>query len=297
MSRIIPDCAMQSSDRLTGHPGSHLLESSRMSWFGFSKSTTATWLLPALALFALLLIGEPVFAQEEAPANEGQQNIVIFIIKSLGLFFGGTMLIISVVLVALIVLQAMDNKTANVIPPGFVDNFTSLVNQRKFKEAFEMAKADPSVLGRALAAGMAKLQYGLEEAREASQNTIETIRSDKDQKNNYLAVIGSLGPLLGLVGTVFGMILAFRTLGTSGGGNAQALASDISHALSVTLLGVGVSVPAIFFNAYFRNRILGTMGDADTIATDLLVQMYHSTKKAGGPAPAPTAPVAAPPKA
>ena len=115
---------------------------------------------------------------------------------------------------------------------------------------------------------------------------LESIRSEKEQKNAYTAVIGTLGPLLGLVGTVYGMILAFMELAYAEAAPSPKLLSEgISHALVVTLLGVAVSVPAIFFNAFFRNRIIRTSMDTGHIADDLLTQMYHNSKKAGGAGP------------
>ena len=138
---------------------------------------------------------------------------------------------------------------------------------------------------------MARLQYGLDDAREASLNQLEAIKSDKEQKNNYTAVIATLGPLLGLVGTVFGMIEAFMELSTGSNPNPAKLADGISHALAVTLVGVAIAVPAIAFNTYFRNRITQLMLDVGTTADDLLTQMYHNSKKPAATATA--APVAA----
>jgi len=258
------------------------------------------FLLVALAgLAALTLLPDTAFAQEEgAPAAPaGGKNKLVHMVESLGWIFGPILLALSVALVALIVLLALDLRMSAAIPAGFVDEFTDTVNKRKFKEAFDMARNDPSFLGRVLTAGMGRLQYGIEDAREAGMNTLEAIKSDKDQKNNYTAVIASLGPMLGLVGTVYGMIGAFMVLGEQGGGqNASKLAENISHALAVTLVGIAVSVPAIFFNAFFRNRITKVTMDVGHIADDLLTQMYHNSKKPGGPAPAaaPAAPVAPP---
>lgn len=259
------------------------------------------FLLLALAGLAVLaLLPDIAFAQEEgaaAPAPAGGKNKLVHLVESLGWIFGPILLALSVALVALIVLLALDLRMSAAIPAGFVDEFTDTVNKRKFKEAFDMARNDPSFLGRVLTAGMGRLQYGIEDAREAGMNTLEAIKSDKDQKNNYTAVIASLGPMLGLVGTVYGMIGAFMVLGEQGGGqNASALANNISHALAVTLVGIAISVPSIFFNAFFRNRITKITMDVGHIADDLLTQMYHNSKKPGGPAPAAAPAPAAPPK-
>lgn len=243
--------------------------------------------LAGLALTLLFASTGIATAQEGggAPAEATKEPLVLFMIKSLGWIFGPMLLAISVAMVALVVLLILDLRMTSAIPPGFVDEFTDTVNKRKFKEAFDMARNDPSFLGQVLTAGMSRLQYGLEDAREASLNTLESIKSDKEQKNNYNAVIATLGPMLGLVGTVFGMIQSFSVLATSTQINPSKLAEGISHALSVTLVGVAISVPAIFFSAFFKNRITRVCMDVAHIADDLLTQMYHNSKK---PATSPT---------
>jgi biopolymer transport protein ExbB len=251
-------------------------------------------LVAGLALAVLALFPDLALAQEDSAKKK---NIIIHMVESAGWVFGPMLLAVSVCLVALVVLLVLDLRTSNAIPTGFVDEFTDTVNKRKFKEAFDMARNDASFLGRVLTSGMSRLQYGLEDAREASMNTLESIKSDKDQKNNYTAVIASLGPMLGLVGTVYGMIESFMVLGSSTSTpNASALAEGISHALVITLLGIGVSIPAIFFNAFFRNRITKITMDVGHIADDLLTQMYHNSKKPA-PAAAAAAPAAAAPPA
>ena len=189
------------------------------------------------------------------------------------------------------VLLSMELRLGAAIPPGFVEDFTDTVNKRRFKEAYEMAKEDSSFVARVLAAGMARLQYGIEDAREASFSMLESVKAGKEQMIVYLATIGTLGPLLGLVGTVFGMILSFMTLSSGSQINAQQLADDISHALVITLLGIGMSVPAIFCHAFFKNRSTRITMDTSNLADDLLTQMYHNSKKAGAEAAA--APAAA----
>lgn len=251
----------------------------------------------ALTVLAVLAVPAVLLAQEaggEAPATAApKDNIFLHIIKSVG-FFWIVLLPTSLWLMAIVVLLTLDLRMSAAIPAGFVDEFTDTVNKRKFKEAYDMARNDPSFLGRVMTAGMARLQYGVEDARDAAMNTLESIKSDKDQKNNYTAVVATLGPLLGLVGTVFGMIEAFMELSSGSNPNPSKLADGISHALAVTLVGVAISVPGIALNTYFRNRITQVMMDVSHTADDLLTQMYHNSKK-GGPAPAPAAPAAPPP--
>jgi biopolymer transport protein ExbB len=99
------------------------------------------------------------------------------------------------------------------------------------------------------------------------------------------------------------MIGAFMELGSGTSPNPAKLADNIAHALSVTLIGIAISCPAIAFNAFFRNRINRVTLDVAHIADDLLTQMYHNSKKPGGPpmppmaGPTPGAPAGAPPQA
>jgi len=198
--------------------------------------------------------------------------------------FGPLLIFVSVTLIAIIVLLAMDLRMGAAVPPGFVEDFSDVVNKRQFKAAYDLARNDGSFLGRVMTTGMSRLQYGIEDAREASFNMVDSIKASKEQLIAYLATIGTLGPLLGLVGTVFGMILAFRRLGTATHIDttvAKGLAGDISHALVVTLVGVALSVPAIFFHTFFRNRLIRLSMDTGNVADDLLTQMYHNSKRPG----------------
>lgn len=254
--------------------------------------------LLALFLSVFLATWQPARAQDEggnadnapaATANEEPPNFFIHIVRSAGIVFGPIIGLISVGLVALIVLLAMDLRLNVAIPPEFVEEFTDTVNKRRFKEAFELAKNDSSFLARVLTAGMGRLQYGLDDARGVVANTVDSIRAGKEHLITYLATIGTLGPLIGLVGTVYGMILAFMELQRTNI-NAGKLAAAISHALVLTLLGVALSVPAIFCHAFFRNRLIRISNDTGTIADDLLTQMYHNSRKsAAAPSPSPSA--------
>ena len=260
------------------------LRSLVMGRLSFGLSLALVFILTGLALAQ--------DAEPEAVATAtSRDNIFIHIIKSVGIFWI-VLFPLSIWLVALVVLLTLDLRMGNAIPRGFVEEFTDTVNKRRFKEAYDMAREDGSYLGRTLTAGMSRLQYGLDDAREAAMNTLEGLRSDKEQKNNYTATIATLGPLLGLVGTVFGMIEAFMELSSGTNVNPAKLADGISHALAVTLVGVAISVPAIAVNTYYRNRIMQVMLEVGHVADDLLTQMYHNSKKPGAAA-APPAPVAA----
>jgi biopolymer transport protein ExbB len=251
--------------------------------------------LLVLFLFALAgSVGSQALAQDVPPPADGgaappassepppKTNFFIHIIKSLGITFIIIFGVMSVTLLALIVLLAMDLRLGAAIPPAFVEDFTDTVNKRRFKEAYELARQDSSYLARVLTTGMSRLQYGIEDARAAANNMVDTVRAGKEQFISYLATIGTVGPLLGLVGTVIGMIGAFMELGRAGATpRFDVLAGNLSHALVVTLFGIGMAVPAIFCQVFFHNRLVRLAMDTSNLADDLLTQMYHNSKRPG----------------
>ncbi len=193
---------------------------------------------------------------------------------------------ISIGMVALFIILLLDIRLGEAVPPSFVEEFTEMVNKRQFKQAFELCRNESSFIARVLTAGMGRLQYGIEDAREAMLSMAESVKSGKDAWISYLGVIGTLGPLLGLVGTVSGMIGAFKALGESTGApDASLLAGEISTALVLTLLGVFIAVPAIFSFSFFKNRLTNISVNTVNLADDLLTQMYHNSKKTPGGAP------------
>jgi biopolymer transport protein ExbB len=233
----------------------------------------------------------PVYGQEdgdkpqEEPKKEekSKDNPFVHFVKSIGPWFGFLFALISVGMVALIIILVLDLRLGEAVPPAFVEDFTDMVNKRQFKQAYDMCRNENTFIARVLTAGMGRLQYGIEDAREAMGIMVESVKAGKDSWISYLGVIGTLGPLLGLVGTVSGMIGAFRKLGESTKApDASELAGEISHALVVTLVGVGIAVPAIFFFTFFKNRLTNISVNTTNLADDLLTQMYHNSKKAAG---------------
>jgi biopolymer transport protein ExbB len=242
-------------------------------------------------LFAFVVVGPGGVQTARAAEGEGggdqsgeEPNLFWHMLNSVPLFFALLLLAVSICLVTLIVLLAMDLRMSVSVPPEFVEDFTETVNKRQFKQAFDMARADTSFLARVLTAGMGRLQYGLEDAREAALNMTESTKAGKDNLITYLATIGTLGPMLGLVGTVYGMIKTFMVMAshTTSAPKASELAEGISEALVITFFGIAISIPAIFCHAFFRNRLIRIAMDSSNMADDLLTQMYHHSKRPAG---------------
>jgi biopolymer transport protein ExbB len=175
----------------------------------------------------------------------------------LGLFYSVVFLGMSFILVALLVMSILTTRRDNVVPLQLVEAFEAQLNEKRYQEAYEMAKTDESVLGQVLSAGLAKLSQGYEKAIEAMQEVSEEENMKLQHRLSYIAMIGSIAPMVGLYGTVDGMIASFEVLATSGGGapKPQELANGISTALVTTLIGLAIAIPAICAFGILKNRV------------------------------------------
>jgi biopolymer transport protein ExbB len=222
----------------------------------------------------------PPTSQPDAGGNGGSRKTENPLIDFLFFSITGWILIgIYVVFIAMLVWLFLDLRGAIMIPIDFLETFEDALSKRRFREAFEMAKADGSMLGRVMTAGMTRLQHGLQEGRDAAWAMIDSLKARKDHVIAYLAIIGTLGPLIGLVGTVSGMIESFGELGRGSSPNPARLADGISHALNATLVGIFLACLAIPSYSFFRNRLARITNDVSLMTDDLLTQMYYSSRR------------------
>ena len=194
-------------------------------------------------------------------------------------------------LVALIVWMVFQYRKAVAVPEVLVREVSDLLAQKQFTEAYQRLAADHSFLARVLAAGVRKLPSGLAHAQRAMELANDDVTMEMEHRTTYLATVGTLGPMIGLVGTVYGMILSFRVIATAGASpQASQLAAGISTALFATLEGIALSIPAIYFYALYRNRIARLSLEVALAAESLLEQFSPGVR-----APHPLAAVAIPP--
>lgn len=176
-------------------------------------------------------------------------------------------------LIAVIVWMMFQFRKTVAIPEDLRRELAELLGQRRFGEAYQRLASDGSFLARVVAAGVRKLPAGQVSALRAMEMANDDATMEMEHRTTYLATVGTLGPMIGLVGTVYGMILSFRVIATAGSSpQASELAKGISTALFATLEGIAVSIPAIFFYAMFRNRIARLSLEVSLAAEALLEQ-------------------------
>ena len=204
---------------------------------------------------------------ESGPAIEGTFH---WFIRCNGLI-GIVILIVSVFLVALIARTFVDLRMQTAIPPEIIAQCEAMLEQRDFKGIFNVVKEDDSFFSRVLVTGITELPNGLSEAREAMERIGDMLTTDMEKKISPLAVIGTLGPMIGLVGTLSGMIHAFQEIARGGQQlKSDKVASAISEALLLTFEGVMLSLIAIPFFSFFRNRAMAISVTTMTRADEFL---------------------------
>jgi biopolymer transport protein ExbB len=223
------------------------------------------------------------------PKKEVQvENFLAWVIRCSG-FIGVVILLLSIYFVSTVGRLFWEMRMDVAAPPEIVQQCESLLEQRDFKGVYNLVKEDDSFFSRILTTGIAELPNGLAEAREAMERVGEAITAEMEKKISMLAVLGTLGPMIGLLGTLKGMIASFSVIARSDVQlKASEVAGGISEALLLTFEGVALSVPAIYFFALFRNRVV-------YIATSVMLsgdQFLRHFSHAGRAKASATAPVA-----
>tara|TARA_Y100000590_G_scaffold450928_1_gene591405 strand:+ start:93 stop:743 length:651 start_codon:yes stop_codon:yes gene_type:complete len=131
-----------------------------------------------------------------------------------------------------------------------------------------------SPLGRVLAAGLVNRKYAREVMKEGIEEVGRHVVYELGRYLNTLGTIAAVSPLLGLLGTVIGMIKVFAAITTQGVGDASVLAGGISEALITTAAGLSVAIPTLMFYRYFRNRVEGLVVTMEQEALKLVEALH-----------------------
>lgn len=258
-------------------------------------SALGYYLRIALVFAPLALWAAPAFAQPEkkdepakqavatppVPASEPtatQERFLAFCFYASPVFFV-LMSLISIYLGSLVINGFLRFRSKLLIPPELLKTLDGLLAEKKYREAYEVVRADKSLLGRSLATGAERLTVGYDKATDAMLAVIDDGKMALEHSASPIATIGSLGPLLGLLGTVLGMIQAFQEISTGGQPRPAELARAIGLALVATLEGLVVAIPAIYFFSLFRNKIARLLFDVETLAQDYLFRFSAAVKK------------------
>ncbi|MGC3967957.1 MAG: MotA/TolQ/ExbB proton channel family protein [Pirellulales bacterium] len=236
--------------------------------------------------------GQAAAAKKSAAAEPPPADGFFDLIKAGG-WVGHTILVLSVVAVSIAIEHLLTIRRNTLIPPGLPEKVRDLLRAGQFAQADQQCKLQPSALGHVLQAGIGEADGGWPAVEKAMEDALAEQAARLHRKAEYISVIGNIAPMLGLLGTVMGMIEAFSMVAASQG-TAQAadLAEGIYLALVTTVEGLVVAIPALAVFAIFRNRIDGLVAEVAYTAHHVFAPLRRAavvTRRPGPPNPPPVA--------
>ncbi|HXE56256.1 MAG TPA: MotA/TolQ/ExbB proton channel family protein [Tepidisphaeraceae bacterium] len=237
------------------------------------RYASSKWRIALLAVllgavvFVTTSYGQNSGADQAAQTVQSPGNVFTLIMGHLVDPVFWTIFILSVTAVTLIIQGFIQNRASVFLPEASHNQIRELIGQKKFRELIDFTETDPSFVSKALNPAL-KRAPSFSSMKEAMETAIGEQTAEQFRKIEYLNIIGNLGPLLGLLGTVLGMIEAFEAMHAAGGSaKPSELAHGISTALVHTFLGLALAIPCL---AAFG--VLRTIVDRLTIRGALIAE-------------------------
>lgn len=222
--------------------------------------------VPAVAAVgALAATTAPALAQESGPPSPTIGSLV----QASGPI-GWAIILLSIVALAIIIENFLSLKRDKLAPPELIDEIQALFDEGQYQEAMELCENEPTYFTRVCGAGIAKIGHHFDTIEKSLEEMGDEETIKLHQKIGWLSLIANVAPMMGLLGTVSGMVAAFNTIANSAGQASPAeLASGISQALLTTMFGLIVGIPVTAAFAFLRNRLVKTVIELGAIVEDL----------------------------
>lgn len=218
-------------------------------------------------------------AEDDGEINE---SFLTWLIRANGLFFGPIFLLLSFIMMALVIMNILQIRRDVLLPTEFIEGFEKKLGSKDYQGAYEIAKEDGSFIAQVLVAGLSKLNRGYNEAIEGMQEIGEDENMVFEHRLSYLSLIGAIAPMVGLMGTVYGMIQSFEKIANSRTPPPPAeLAGGISTALFTTLEGLMIAIPAMVAYSLLRNRLSRFVLEIGIISEGLMSRFSNISKNKG----------------
>ena len=188
------------------------------------------------------------------------------------------LILLSMLAAYLVFEQLMTLRKKEILPEGLAEQVRQLVATGKIKEAEQLCRNQPSPLSFILINGLAEIDLGWGGVEKALEDAIADQAARLYRKIEYLSVIGNIAPMMGLLGTVTGMIMAFREVAVSQGTAVAAdLAEGIYSALVTTVAGLLIAIPALGAFAILRNRVDQLISECAYVAQQVFSPIRRRT--------------------
>jgi biopolymer transport protein ExbB len=234
--------------------------------------------------------GRPGEASAERTAGEQRAPSGFFEIVFSGGVIGISIMVLliclSIAMVALVVENLFTIRRNVLIPPALEETAAKQLAAGNAAAVDQACRQQPSFLAFVLRAGLGEVEGGWPAVEKAMEDALSQQSARLMRRIEYLAVIGNIAPMMGLLGTVVGMVIAFREVAeTQGAARAADLASGIYQALVTTVAGLIIAIPSLGALAIFRNRVDQFVAEAAYAAQHIMRPLKRMrVRKAGAPA-------------
>ncbi|NUM34666.1 MAG: MotA/TolQ/ExbB proton channel family protein [Candidatus Brocadiae bacterium] len=237
------------------------------------------WIWFAIVFTILMGTSTCLFSETETPAppaSEQTEFNLISLIKASG-FLGWLIIFLSIISVALEIEFFVKLQRNKLIPPELLQEIEELFEEESYEEVMETCTAEPGFFTNVLSAALPKAEEGFEPMMNAAKAAIEEESIKLHQRISWLQLLGSLAPMLGLLGTVQGMIIAFHKIASmEGAPKPKHLADGIYVALLTTFEGLIVAIPCLFCYFFLKNKLVRINMEVGLIVEELLEHFRKS---------------------
>ena len=233
-----------------------------------------------IRIVLLILLGFPGMALAAEPVSSGSWKLLSIFEK--GGFMMYPILFSSVLMLGIAIERLYNLRRKNVINSDFLENVRKQWDWKDIKKTLQLCNSFDNSLSRILKVGVLRVGGKLDEIERAIEGAGQHEASLMNSNLRVLGAVANITPMMGLLGTVFGMIKAFNVISLSGTGNPGLVASGISEALITTAAGMVVGIPALALYHYFRGKIDRYVFEMEEISFQLIEELtydgIHKTK-------------------
>jgi biopolymer transport protein ExbB len=226
-----------------------------------------------IRIVLLILLGFPGMALAAEPASSDSWKLLSIFEK--GGFMMYPILFSSVLMLGIAIERLYNLRRKNVINSDFLENVRKQWDWKDIKKTLQLCNSFDNSLSRILKVGVLRVGGKLDEIERAIEGAGQHEASLMNSNLRVLGAVANITPMMGLLGTVFGMIKAFNVISLSGTGNPGLVASGISEALITTAAGMVVGIPALALYHYFRGKIDRYVFEMEEISFQLIEELSY----------------------
>ena len=223
--------------------------------------------------------GEEVPPDDQVVKEEGKEMSIFQLIMKGGIV-GYLIILLSIIALGLVIDYAITIRRPKLVPQRDIAILRKLIKDQRFEELKKLDQEKSSFLSKIVIAGLNEADFGYQAMIKAIEDASEAFSARIARKIEHLNVIGNISPMMGLLGTVIGMLRCFNEIAhVTGAIEPKQLAGGIFEALVTTCMGLIVAIPALYFFAIFKNRVDEFTGEAAITAEELITSFKPANQR------------------